>query len=184
MQFPNNPKRDPSDKTEPPQPNWRKWLWPAVIGLLLLWTLVRLPDVLQGMTGGGQTVEVPYSFFYQQIEADNVAEVLLQDMQATGRFRSPVSLPPSLTGSTSAEPVTFTNFVTTLLPVEDSTLAPTLREHNVIILAERIEPSPLLVFLINFGPLLLILGFFIWSARRTQSQMSGVFGFGRTRARE
>src|SRR5690606_29966932 len=47
-----------------------------------------------------------------------------------------------------------------------------------------VEPSPILVFLINFGPLLLLLGFFVWSARRTQRQASGIFRFGRSQAKE
>ena len=61
---------------------------------------------------------------------------------------------------------------------------PALRENNVTIIPETIEASPILVFLINFGPLLLLLGFFIWSARRTQRQASGVFGFGKSQAKE
>ena len=43
---------------------------------------------------------------------------------------------------------------------------------------------PLLMLLINFAPFLLIIGFFVWNARRAQRQMTGVFGFGRTQAKE
>src|SRR5690606_37698041 len=60
----------------------------------------------------------------------------------------------------------------------------TLREHNVIVTIQQTETSPFLLFLLNFGPILLLLGFFIWSARRAQGQMGNVFGFGRSQARE
>ncbi|HLU11405.1 MAG TPA: ATP-dependent zinc metalloprotease FtsH, partial [Oceanobacillus sp.] len=46
------------------------------------------------------------------------------------------------------------------------------------------EVNPILLFLINWGPLALLFGFLIWSMRRSQRQMGGVFGFGRSQARE
>jgi len=46
------------------------------------------------------------------------------------------------------------------------------------------ETSLLLSLLLNFVPLILIVAFFLWMTRRAQGQMNGVFGFGRSQARE
>jgi cell division protease FtsH len=45
------------------------------------------------------------------------------------------------------------------------------------------EPSPLLVLLVNYGPLLLIAGFLFWSFNRQRQAQGNIFGFGQTRAR-
>ena len=60
----------------------------------------------------------------------------------------------------------------------------TLRDHGVTIVSQTAEPNTILLFLLNWGPLVLFVGFLIWSTRRAQRQMGGVFGFGRTQARE
>jgi cell division protease FtsH len=85
-----------------------------------------------------------------------------------------------------AQPQTVGGFTTTLLTdsVPDASLTQLLHDKDVTIVAQTVEPSPILVFLVNFGPILLLLGFFLWSARRQQGQMGNVFGFGRTQARE
>jgi cell division protease FtsH len=128
---------------------------------------------------GSQTVEIPYSVFFEQINAGNVAEATLQDAAVTGVLKQPIPMP-----SGGAPPATFDRFTTTLPPVEDPQLMQALRENNVTIVAQTVEVSPIFLFLINFAPVLLILGFFIWQGRRAQGQMSNVFGFGRSQARE
>ena len=138
--------------------------------------------------GSDQPIAVPYSFFYDQVEAGNVSEVLFQDNQVQGTFKASVTYPPS--GSPElAQGVTqqrSTSFTTTLLTdsVPDPQLVQSLRDHNVTIIAQTVETSPILLFLFNFGPIILLLGFFLWSARRQQGQMGNVFGFGKTQARE
>ncbi|MBZ0287024.1 MAG: AAA family ATPase, partial [Anaerolineae bacterium] len=137
---------------------------------------------------GEQTVNVAYSFFYDQVEAGNVGQVLFQENQVKGTFKSPVRYPedgsPLLQQGITQQ--TANNFTTTLLTdsVPDPSLTQVLHDKGVTIVAQTVEPSPLLVFLVNFGPILLLLGFFLWSARRQQGQMGSVFGFGRTQARE
>ena len=46
------------------------------------------------------------------------------------------------------------------------------------------QPSILLSLVVNFLPLALIIGFFIWMGRRAQGQMNGIFSFGQSQARE
>ena len=158
------------------------WVWPAVWLLILLWLFFRVPGMV-GEFGGEQPIDIPYSTFFAQVESGNVNQVTLEDINVTGRFRTPVTWPPSgtLGGAQSRSSQSFTS---TLLPVDDPQLTAALRDNNVVVNARISETSPLLVFLFNFGPILLLLGFFIWSARRAQGQMGGIFGFGRSQARQ
>ncbi len=172
--------QDPGDR----QPRFRipNWVWPAVWLLILLWLFFRVPGMVSEF-GGEQPIEIPYSFFYEQVEAGRVVQVTMEDINVTGRFRTMVTWPPS--GTISSELSRTSNwFTTTLLPVDDPQLTAALRENNVIVRSRTSETSPILLFLFNFGPILLLLGFFIWSARRAQGQMGGIFGFGRSQARQ
>jgi len=187
FQPPNNPQDKKPKQNEPPSPpqfRLPRWVWPVLWIIFLAWTFLRLPDMVSGVTAE-QQIEIPYSEFYNQVVNNNVDQVVLQDNQARGTFRSPVTWPPrTQAAAQGTNPSTASRFTTTLLPIDDPQLAQTLREHNVTIVSQITETSPILLFLLNFGPILLLLGFFIWSARRSQGQMSNVFGFGRTQARE
>ncbi len=179
QQYPPDFKKEPG-KNPPPQPPWRRWLWPALWLLLLLWLFLRIPDMVSTMSGG-QAVEIPYSLFYEQVTSGNVSEVMLQDSAVSGTLKAPVTWSPD---SNPESQITFDRFTTTLLPVDDPQLTEALRANDVTVVAQTVEVSPILLFLINFGPILLLLGFFFWQARRSQGQMSNVFGFGRSQARE
>ena len=181
MQFgPNN--RGNQDPNGKPPFNLPNWIWPAAWLLILLWLFFWVPGQLSGF-GTEQPIEIPYSFFFTQVEADNVIQITMQDTTVQGTVRQAITWPSS--NSTSAGPSrTSTSFTTTLPSVNDPDLMTTLRAHNVTIISQISQPSPILVFLLNFGPILLLLGFFVWSARRTQGQIGGVFGFGRSQARE
>ena len=187
MQFPptRNDNRRPPDNQRPPQFQPPSWLWPVILFISLSWLLLRMTDVV-GQVQGGAPIEIPYSVFYDQVVSGNVEEVVLQADRATGRFRAEVTYPPpnSPQAASGVPPRTSNRFVTTLLPVEDPALTEALRENNVIIAAETVEASPILIFLLNFGPLLLLIAFFVWSARRTQRQASGIFGFGKSQAKQ
>ncbi len=187
MQFPQKPNDEkPGNKPEPPQPQFRipRWVWPLLWVVLIAWSFMRLPDMVNNATS--QTIKVSYSFFFQQVNAGNVQEITIQEGAVQGVFKSPVTYPPagSSERAQGVTPETATQFTTTLLPLDDPELLKALHDQDVSITSQPVESSAILLFLLNFGPLLLLLGFFIWSARRTQGQMSGIFGFGRTQARE
>ena len=179
---PGGDKRPPTTPTgfQPP-----RWLWPLVLFISLSWLLLRMTDVVGQMDGDGP-IEVPYSFFYDQVESGNVSQVVIQSDTVNGSFDSTVAYPPNDSPliANGVPQRSSDSFTTTLPPFGDPQLPQILRENNVVVASETIEPSPILVFLINFGPLLLLLGFFIWSARRTQRQANGIFGFGKTQAKQ
>ncbi len=189
MQFPPNKKPDqntPSDDGDkPPQFQIPRWAWLVVGLVLLLWFTLRVPEMVSSVAPN-PVIDVPYSVFRAQVDSGNVQDVVLQDDQVRGTFRSAVTFPedgsPLL--AQGAVQRTSREFSTTLLPVPDSSLVDDLREKGVTVVARTNEINPILLFLFNWGPLILLLGFFIWSTRRAQRQMTGVFGFGRTQARE
>ncbi len=180
----NNGKQDPEKPRQQPPFKIPNWVWPAVWLLILLWLFFRVPGMVSEL-GTDQPIDVPYSFFFEQVEAGQVASITIQDATIRGRFNETVTWPPAGSSASVSTPSRSSNrFTSTLPPVEDPQLLATLRENNVVVNAQTTETSPILLFLLNFGPILLLLGFFIWSARRAQGQMGGVFGFGRSQARE
>jgi cell division protease FtsH len=188
---PNSPRKpDPSpggpgNNNPGPQFQFPRWSWLILMLILFAWTLLRVPDMVSSVSPD-QPLQIPYSDFVAQVEAGNVAEVVLQESTARGRFKTSYVWPPedSPLVAQGVTPRSSTTFTTTLLPISDPQLAQLLRENEVTIVGQITQPNPILLFLVNFGPLLLLVGFFIWQARRAQRQMGGVFGFGRTQARE
>ena len=69
-------------------PPARSWLWFALI-LLLNFLLVRLL-----LPGPEAPVEVPYTFFKEQVRAGNVEAIYSQGDTVEGRFEEPVTYPP------------------------------------------------------------------------------------------
>ncbi len=189
---PPNPNNKPDKKSggdnNDNQPQFRlpSWTWLVFLGVLLLWSLLRLPDMMSSVSTSGTVIEIPYSFFREQVEGGNVGVVVLNEARARGTFNRPVAYPPA--GSPLLEQGvqqrTAESFRTTLLPVPDSELIALLDANNVVYDGEQTPPNPILQFLFTWGPLLLFVGFLIWSSRRAQRQMGGVFGFGRTQARQ
>ena len=169
----------------PPQFQFPRWSWLIFLGMLVLWSLLRLPDMMSSVSPA-QPIQIPYSVFYNQVTSDNVREVVLEGTAVRGQFIRSVTWPES--GSSllqqGIQQQTSSSFETTLLPIDDPQLAQTLRDHNVTIVSQISEPNPILVFLLNWGPILLFVGFLLWTTRRAQRQMGGVFGFGRSQARE
>jgi cell division protease FtsH len=169
-------------------PPGRTWLWFALV-LLANFLLIRLL-----FPGPEQPVEVPYTYFKEQVSSGNVEEIYTQGDRVEGRFERPVTYPPkgqqgSENGST--EPRTSETF-TTALPsfvIPDPALEQFLIDNGVEISAEPVqkEGSPLLTLLLSFAPALLLIGFYVWLYRRAQQQGGGMgdalMGLGRSRAR-
>src|SRR5262249_26295963 len=144
---------------------------------------------------------------------NNVARVRIADDEISGSFIKPFLWPqpapggqatgktgPSPSASSGPAPNTpapnaqrptpnaprsYTRFLT-IFPqsVGDSTLMPLLEQDGVEVNVAR-QLSPWLTALLSNGlPLLLLLLFFAWMGRRAAQSQAGIFGFGRTRARQ
>jgi cell division protease FtsH len=133
-----------------------------------------------------------YSSFLEQVRAGNVASVQIAGSQITGQFVKPIAWTPSTPAATptaSAQPAPtpqlYATFQTTFPEtVGDPNLLPLLEEHGVNVNVTP-PPNPLLGALLANGlPLLLLVLVMVWMGRRAmQGGQSGIFSFGRSKAR-
>src|SRR5947208_1519833 len=150
-----------SDKPNPPQPNKPRFNFPNwAVSLLILmfaaWFIMRIPAILSS-TAQSAPIEIPYSFFRQQVEAGTVNHVMMQGTQVSGDFNTPVTWPPpDSPDAKQMPPATSNRFTTTLPPIPDNEILPLLAKQKVTLVASDPEPSPLFVLLLNWGPLILI----------------------------
>jgi cell division protease FtsH len=177
---------DPGDR----QPNWldtfrtpRFWVTLLIL-LAVNWFLAPLlfPETIDRVT-------VPYTFFKQQVQAGNVSEITSRGDDIQGLFKQAVADP----NPTTATPVpegqaapTYTKFATIKPAFDDPELLRLLESNNVMITARPLDQprSPLLTFLLSFGPTLLLLGGFLWlSSRAARSASGGLFSIGGSRAK-
>ena len=184
MQFPNNNNDndngrrnkneqpdDPNNNQEPEQPDWRKWVWPIISVLLLTWLFIQF--IGAGSTGAN--ADVSFDVLLEQATAGNIAEISIRGNDATGDFANAITLSNGQT----------TNNFSLTLPNDQTLLLEALVESGEsTIVYNSAETSTLLLLLIQWAPLILIIAFFVWTARRAQRQMGGAMGFGRTQARE
>ena len=144
---------------------------------------------------------VSYTVFTQQVQAGNVATITTQGTTIQGTFKHAIvsPTPPAGSAATSATPPaatpspgqparTYATFSTDVPSFADNRHLATLLESNgvVITAAAPQAGSPLLTLLFSFGPTLLLIGGFLWLTTRAQSAAgggSGIFSFGRSRAR-
>src|SRR5947199_6205105 len=132
--------------------------------------------------GQPQRVDVSYTFFKQQVEADNVAQISTRADTIQGTFRQAVAYQPD----PAVAAKTVADFSTVIPAFADPGLETLLAAHGGVINARPLDqPSnPILTLLLSFGPTLLLIGGFLWLTRRAAGQMGGgVFGLGKSRAR-
>jgi len=180
-----NPRNNPSGNNQepdqqPPQQDWRRWLWPGLLLFFLLWTIVG-SGLFEGATRGS-TTEIEYSSLRDNIESVRSITIGSDGVSAEGEFAQAVEVQLA-----NGETTSVTRYNVTLPMGAAENLLQLLEERNPEAIIDGEPPASLpLIFqvLIQFLPLLLIIGFFVWMSRRAQGQMNGVFGFGRSQARE
>jgi cell division protease FtsH len=146
--------------------------------VLIFWILPQLFS--PGANVHGPNVgELPYSAFYQQVQAGNVKDATFQGQDVTGDFKHPVSLTDA-----TGNPVLASQYHLTQFPNGDPNLIPLLNQYHVQFQVKPVASSNLLLtILVNFLPLIVVFGvIFFFSRRATQSQQN-IFSFGKTRAK-
>src|SRR5215212_4626524 len=157
----------------------RWWLWFALLLLLNFFVVSYL------FPGPQAPVEVPYTFFKEQVEAGNVKEISTRGDAVEGTFEEPVTYPPG--GGEGSR--TTTRFTTGLPAFANTRLEQLLIDQGVEINSEPLEQPRSLwqSLLFSFGPALLLIGLFVWVSRRATAQGGGLggalTGLGRSRAR-
>ena len=179
----------PNDSAAPQRPDrgrfWTWWLIGTV--LLLVWNIVDFPRP-------GASVNVPYSTFLAQIRSGSVASVRVTGDKISGTFAHPYTPPTSAatgspaaraTSSAASRPApTYNEFVTTFpQAIGDPRLMPLLETHRVTIDVSPTTVPWFLQLLGTWGPMLLLVGAFVWMSARAGRGLSSQFGFGKIKAK-
>jgi cell division protease FtsH len=198
-------RKNPEPKRQVPQ---SLWFWWAASVALLVWSLFNL-----WTGPSSDVADIPYSTFLEQIQADNVSKVHLTGDTIKGTLakpllwpkpkaktesttpQSPTSSDKSTSGVSSspksdskqenqAAPTHYSKFKTTFPAViGDPRLMGLLESHHVTVDVSTPSRPWLLEVLINWLPMLLLVGLFWWMATSAGRSQSGMFGFGRIKAR-
>jgi cell division protease FtsH len=132
--------------------------------------------------GQPQRTDVSYTFFKQQVAAENVAEISSRADTIQGKFRRGATYPPD-TGTAAK---TVQDFSTVQPAFAAPDLEAFLNAHGVVINARPVDEArnPVLTLLLSFGPTILLIGGFLWLTKRaTTSTGGGIFGMGKSRAK-
>jgi cell division protease FtsH len=155
------PPKEPPQPTPQPPPAWRRWLLP--IGMLILLGLLFWPSLLRS----SPTTKYTFTTFQNQVTSGDVKSVSIDSNGAvTGKL------------SNGKE---FTSQLPTAL--DRSQITQQLNAQHVQITATQAGGGLLETLLPSLIWLILIVGLFVWTGRAAQRQLSGIGGFGRSRAK-
>jgi cell division protease FtsH len=175
---PNQSER-PAEAKPPMIPRSRGFL------ILLLGLLVVNLVVSFATSGPASRAQVPYQpFFVNQVQAGNVREITSQADSIEGQLNRTASYDPPGSG----KPVQVKLFKTQVPAfIDRRALTQLLSQRQVVINAKAPDTGRSLLanLLLGFAPTLLLVGFFIWLARRQLGAGGGgvLGGFGRSTAR-
>ncbi len=153
------------------------FLWIVLLFALLIGNIWLAP-LLQN-TSSNYT-SITYTTFESLVVQNKVKSITNQGDSITGSFGGQTID----VVDTDGKAVATKNFSTNIPAYTDDALAPLLKQHNVDVNVKQVDgSSPLLGFLLSFGPVILLVAGLIWLSRRATNQQQGIFGFGRSRAR-
>ncbi|HYA99870.1 MAG TPA: ATP-dependent zinc metalloprotease FtsH [Ktedonobacteraceae bacterium] len=152
-----------------------------IIGVILLgWYLFQYFFNQSSSSSSSNVIEIPYSTFYQQIQAGNVSSVTFQAQDINGQFKQAVTV----TDTSSGTQKTGTSFHLTQLPNGDPNLTTLLNQYHVSYSAKPPSDNNTLInVLINFLPWILVIGVFFFIARRATQGQQNIFSFGKSKAK-
>ena len=182
-QVPNNTGNNGNRRA--PKDNGSSWLMRSVliaVVVLLGWYLFQIffTQSNTSANSGSTVVEIPYSQFYQEVQNNNVATAVFQGQDVTGTFKQPVTVIDA--NGMKKGPAIAYHF--TALPNSDPALTNLLIQHGVKFEAKPANDNSVLVgVLINLLPLLLLVGAFVFIARRATQSQQNIFSFGKSRAK-
>ena len=164
---PSDPGSRPVPPSAPPSkpPKWLSWVLPAAIAVVAL--LIFFPF---------HTATSPRSFTYT-----NFITEVTTDHVATASISTSGAVSGTLVGG-----ATYTSRIPTA--VADTSLSTLLLRHKVQITGTAASSTSVVSVVVNVLPYVLIIGFFVWMARRARKQMAGgglggMMGIGRSKAR-
>jgi len=151
-----------------------------IIGVVLLgWYLFQYFFSQNSSSSSQNVIEVPYSTFYQQVQVGNVKDVTFQGPDATGHFKTAVTVTDPNTNTNKVG----TSFHFTQLPNGDPNLITLLNQNHVNYTAKPPQDNSLLIDIFNFLPWIFLIGVFFFIARRATQGQQNIFSFGKSRAK-
>ena len=148
------------EKRPPPGSlSWLRWAIPLLLVALLLASEAfaeRKPPV----------PAIDYSEFYAMVEQGKVARVTIEGQSVIGSLKEPQTL----------EGKAVREFQTTLPAQQDRDLLPVLRTQHVDVKAQPEQPSFWAPLLVTLLPWALVIGAWVWFARRARGAMGQVGG--------
>ncbi|HEY2106271.1 MAG TPA: ATP-dependent metallopeptidase FtsH/Yme1/Tma family protein, partial [Candidatus Binataceae bacterium] len=197
--------QEPKKKQPGNQPANNIWFWWLILVALAVWNVIAL------WPRGPELAAIPYSTFLEQIRAGNVSQVHIIGDRITGAFVKPLlwpkprqpapskaepaasaspkigetgARPPLVAPQTEEVPARYSGFRTTFpTAVGDPGLMPLLEAHHVVVEVSPASAPWFLNLLLEWSPMLFLIGFFWWMARRATQTQSGMFGIGRIKAK-
>jgi cell division protease FtsH len=153
--------------------------WIIVLSLLA----VNYLSVALFAPGKERSVRIPYSpQFLDEVQVGNVLRVSTQGATVTGEFKKAIRYPTA-----KADPAkNFETEIPSFVIYNSGDLTTLLTSKKVEISAEPINTGRgfLSSLILGFGPVILLVGLFIWLSRRASGgQMGAIGAFGRSRAR-
>jgi cell division protease FtsH len=140
----------PRPPAPPPPPRWQRWL--PLVGLILTLGLLLWP-----MRNSNAPAELSYTQFLSQVDGGMIATAEIDPSGA-------------VTGTLTAGGEYETQIPTAL---QDTGLADELKKKNVQITGKPQPGTTLLGLILSFLPFLLLIGVYLWFARRSQRQIAG-----------
>jgi cell division protease FtsH len=162
----------------PLMPRNRRGTWIAILVALLAVNFIFAFATSQPT----QRTRVPYQpFFVQQVQAGNVQEISSQDQTIEGDLKKEATYTPP--GGKGKKVDKFKTQVPAFIDTAD--LTKLLASQNVVINASAPDSgrSAFWTLILGFGPTILLVGLFVYFARRMATAGGALGGFGRSQAR-
>jgi cell division protease FtsH len=167
----------PPEKRPPLMPRQRRGTFVGILVALLAVNFILALATSQP----AQRARVPYQpFFLQQVRSGNVQEISSQAQTIEGDLKKPATYTPP-----GGKPETVDKFKTQVPAFIDTAgLTKLLDSQNVVINASAPDSgrSAFWTLILGFGPTILLVGLFVYFARR-MSAGGALGGFGRSQAR-
>lgn len=158
-------------------------IWKPLLLMLALALLLNLlyNSVVSQMTG--QSPDISYSRFHQELESDNIKKITIKGNQIKGEFRNKTTVNRVVNGKETSQ--ASGNFGTILPSIPDPGLMAELEAKKVEITALSTEASPLMTGLIYILPWILIIGVWWFLMRGSRAQGPGAMmgGFAKSGAK-
>ena len=163
------PPGKPGPSANKPEFSWGKF----IVRALLIYGAVFAFLTIQDRMNGPQAIS--YTEFDKQVEASNITEVFARGHSIQGELRAekPIPEPKPKTGDGK-----YKRFSTERPVFAQDDLMERLEKSKATVRATPLveERGLLTNLLISFSPILLMIAFYAWLAKRQQASMGGLFG--------